>query len=388
MAVARVLEGLGSTLWVAYLPKVLVALGAGGVMVGAFGTTGAVLGIAFPYIGGVLSDRLGRGNAMILAALLAAAGYAVYAVAPVWWLFLPGLVLLSAAASFSFMGSMAMTGQTVPRTRRATSMASRGVFGTVAGLIGPPVGGVLILRMGLLSGVRIGLLVTIALTLLGVLLQRRLYRIPNERSAQPSSSLRHAWHAMRPEIKRMLAADCLVRFGHGMYAMFVVLYAMDVLSSSALQFGLLTSSRMATWALLSIPAARLADRAGTTSRRPFVVMGFFLLAAAPLVLVASPSADWLFATFVVFGLFDVCEAPRKSLVVDLCDTEMRGSLLGAYHLVRGAAVFPASLLGGVLWEWKPVAPFVAGAVVVAVGLLWFVVAGGPRGEQSGGRRER
>jgi hypothetical protein len=46
--------------------------------------------------------------------------------------------------------------------------------------------------------------------------------------------------------------------------------------------------------------------------------------------------------------------------------------MGVYHLIRGAAVFPAALVGGILWDWLPAAPFAAGAAAAALGLVWFV----------------
>jgi hypothetical protein len=59
--------------------------------------------------------------------------------------------------------------------------------------------------------------------------------------------------------------------------------------------------------------------------------------------------------------------------VDLAKGSNRGSVIGAYHLVRGAIVFPAASIGGWLWEWRPAAPFLLGACVTALGLLCFLL---------------
>lgn len=372
MMSAGIVQGFGVALWAGYLPKVLEALGAAGLMIGVFGTVAALLGVVFPYLGGLLSDRLGRGRAMILASALSGAGYLIYMLAPKWWVFLPGLVLCTAGATFGFMGSLALTGEALPARRRAVSIAARGLLGGLPALVGPPIGGALILWLGLVRGVRVSLLLTVVLTLAAILLQRRHYRMPSPQPPVQRRGFRSAWRAMRPELKRLLAADCMLRFGSGMTAIFVVLYVMNVLGGSALQFGFLKSLEILTPALLVIPAAKLADRAGRHSRRPLVAASYFFFAAFPLALALAPSSGWLIAVFVIAGLRHVGEPARKALIIDLADGPDRGHMIGVYHSVRGFVVFPASLVGGLLWERLPVAPFVVGPLLSGLGLLWFL----------------
>lgn len=141
MMSAGIIQSFGVALWQSYLPKLLQVLGARGLMIGAFGTVGALLWVVFPYLGGTLSDRLGRGQAMILATVLAAAGYLVYMVARVWWVSLPGLVLITASGGFGFMGSLALVRDALRSQRRAVSMAVQGVLGALPAVLGPPIGG-------------------------------------------------------------------------------------------------------------------------------------------------------------------------------------------------------------------------------------------------------
>ena len=219
MVGARLIMGFGSALWSGYLPKVLEALGARGLMIGAFGTISALLWVVFPYLGGLLSDRLGRGRAMVLASGLAAAGCVLHMLAPTWWMFLPGLVLLTASGSFGFMGSLALIGDALRSRRRATGMAVQGVLGSLPGMLAPPIGGAVIVWLGLVRGVRVSLFITLVLTLTAVWLQRRYYRMPVPETRERQSGVRHAWRGMGPELRRLLVADCLVRFGMGMSGM-------------------------------------------------------------------------------------------------------------------------------------------------------------------------
>lgn len=385
LAAAGIVQAFGVGLWASYLPKVLEALGATSVAIGAFATVGSLLGIVLPYIGGVLSDRLGRGRLMVLAGLLAAAGYLTYALAPVWWAFLPGAVLTAAAGSFGFMGGLALTGESVRSGRRGISIASRGILGTVPGILAPPVGGFLILKLGLVPGVRAALCVTVALTLAAVWLQQRYYRFPSVARGPASGGARAPRTAMSPGLRNLLAADCLLRFGSGMSATFVVLYVLNVLKAGAVTFGFLVSLETMTAALLVLPVSRLSDRRGMAGRHPFVVAAFFFFTVFPLALAALPSAEWLVPVFVLSGLRHACEPARKALVIDLSDAPDRGRLLGVYHSIRGAVVFPAALAGGLLWEWMPAATFITGSAVSSLGLLWLVLSGPATGRAPAAR---
>ena len=131
----------------------------------------------------------------------------------------------------------------------------------------------------------------------------------------------------------------------------------------------------ATSVILYIPAAKLADRAGRRSRRPFVGATYLFFAAFPLALVLAPSAAWLIGVFILAGLREFGEPARKALIMDLGQGQGLGRRMGAYHMVRGVFIFPAPFIGGVLWGWNPVIPFVVGGLVSGMGFAWYVLDG-------------
>jgi MFS family permease len=57
---------LGEELWQAYVPVYLTALGAGGVVVGLFGSLKDLLDSVYQYPGGWLADRIGRRRALLV----------------------------------------------------------------------------------------------------------------------------------------------------------------------------------------------------------------------------------------------------------------------------------------------------------------------------------
>jgi MFS family permease len=372
MTAAAFLQTVGNGLWRGYAPKMIEELGARGLAIGAVGTMGSVLWILFPYLGGMLSDRLGRGRAMILSNALAIGGYLVYIVAPNWWVYALGVVLTTAGASFNFMGSMALTGEAVDSDRRAASMATQGILLTVPAVLAPPIGGAILERLGVVPGVRVGLAITIVLVVIAVWLQRRYYTMPTSAAESAGIAILSTWRAVGTSLRRLLVANALVAFGMGMGASFIVLYALNVLKGSALTYGFLQSLQTLVTASLVLPAAKIADRAGQASRWPFVAATFVFSVLLPIAVIAAPSAAWLAVAFIVFGLREVGDTVRKALIVDLAEEKRRGSVIGLYFMIIGAVAFPAPLIGGWLWERSPVAPFIAGASVTTLGLLWFL----------------
>jgi len=76
--------------------------------------------------------------------------------------------------------------------------------------------------------------------------------------------------------------------------------------------------------------------------------------------------------FLCMGLREIGEPARKAMIVDLARTERKAVDVGAYYLARNLAVFPAALVGGLLWRISPTFALVAAAAVAAAGALAFI----------------
>lgn len=379
MTLGRSLRRFGSGLWTEYLPKVLETLGASAPAIGTFGTINSGFSTLYSYLGGAISDRLGRGRVLILSAFVAMVGYFIYAVSPLWWLFIPGSLLLTASAFFDFMGSLALFGETVEGNRRAVSMATVGIITLPIAIVAPPLGGLLIANLGVVGGFRIGVIITIVMTLAGILVQRRYYQLPPP-AANRLATMRDSWRAMPRSLRSMLVANCLMVFGSGMSKLFTVLYAMNILGASAVQFGLLQSVMVASTSLLSIPVGKLSDRRTGLGRKRFVSMAFLLIAIYPVLLVVAPSPAWLWPIFVLRGMRETFDTIRKAMIIDLAGEGERGRVIGLYFFIAGLAGFPASFVAGLLWQWNPIAPFLVGAGVSFAGFIVFLFVRSERRE--------
>ncbi|HEX9941617.1 MAG TPA: MFS transporter [Thermoanaerobaculia bacterium] len=366
MLAAFLVLGMGEELWSRFVPKYLELLGAGAWAVAFYGTLKDLLDAVYPYPGGWLADRMGRRSALILFAVLAIGGYLIYMAAPSWPWVLAGTVLVMAWSSLTLPAIFAVIGDHLPPARRAMGFGVQSILKRVPIILAPPLGGALIAALGLAGGIRTGLAVTILLALLGIAILRRAWVEAPPPPPAPER-LGGLWRGMDSGLKRLLLADVLARWAEGIPKVFILLFVVDVLGASTVEFGGLTSVQMIAATLVYIPVARLADR---MDRKPFVLLTFAFFALFPLALATARGAAWLTAAFVVAGLRETGEPARKALIVDLAAAGARGRAVGLYYLIRGFAVFPASLVGGWLWTIDRRLPFY---VAFAVGVAGFLV---------------
>lgn len=365
MLLAFLVLGMGEELWVRFIPKYLELLGAGVWVVALYGTLKDLLDAVYPYPGGWLADRLGRRPALVLFALLAIAGYALYLVAPGWPWILAGTVLVMAWSSLTLPAIFAVIGDSLPPARRATGFGVQSILKRVPIVLAPPLGGWLIATLGLAGGIRAGLAATIVLAFFGIAILRRSY-VEAAPPAPDPGRIGDLWRGMDGGLKRLLLADCLARWAEGIPKVFILFYVLDVVGGTAEQFGWLTSVQMIAATLVYIPLAKMADG---MNRKPFVLLTFGFFALFPLALAMASGIAGLAAAFVIGGLRETGEPARKALIVDLASAGARGRVVGLYYLLRGLAVFPASLAGGWLWSLDRRFPFYAAFAVGVAGCL-------------------
>ena len=374
--------GLGEELWVRFLPEYLAVLGAGAWAVAAYGTLKDFLDAVYQYPGGWLADRLGRRMALMLFTGLAAAGYAVYLAAPGWEWVLLGTSLVMAWDSLTLPALFATVADNLPPHRRATGFGVQSILRRVPTMLAPPLGGLLIGWLGLEAGVRVGLVITVVLAVAAVAVIHRFYLEKAPVHHDPAGLLA-MWRGMDGRLKRLLVSDILSRWAEGIPRVFVVLYVLGVLHLSALQFGVLMTVQRATNIVVYVPLAALSDR---MNRKPFILATFAFFALFPLVLVSARGFWGATLAFVVAGLWEVGEPARKALIVDLAREAARGRAIGIYYLLRNLAVFPAALVGGLLWETLgPQSVFYAAFAVGAAGFVVYALWGmgdGPRSTEA------
>jgi MFS family permease len=101
---------------------------------------------------------------------------------------------------------------------------------------------------------------------------------------------------------------------------------------------------------LSAPAGALSDR---WDRRKMVVAGWMVYAATYAAWGLASGPAWMAGLFLVYGLYAAAtEGVERALVADFVSPERRGTAYGWFHLVVGISALPASVLFGVLYNWR------------------------------------
>lgn len=362
------LMALGENLWRRFIPKYLEALGAPVVAIGAYGSTEDLLDGLYQYPGGWVADRYGRRRALLLFVSLAAVGYAIVAAARRWPVVLVGLVFIMCWTSMASPTLFAVVGDALPRDRRAVGFSVQAILRRVPILVAPTLGGLLIAAVGVLAGVRVGLLASIALAVATLLVVRRMRLVPRPPSA--ASGIADVWRSLPGPLRRLLFSDVFIRTCDAMVDVFLVLYAVNVVGIGTPAFGLLIAVQMATVIICSLPAARLADRFG---RKPFVVATFVAFTCFPLAVVSARSYLGLILAFVVGGLREIGEPARKALILEFVRPDVRARGVGLYYLIRSVAIAPAATIGGLLWKTSPSLPFLMAGGIGLVGTILFAL---------------
>jgi len=361
------LIGLGEELWKKFLPKYLEALGATAPIIGLFGTAENFFDAIYQYPGGWLADRVGRRRAFLTFVVLAATGYLIYLSSHNWPLVFLGLAFAMAWQSMASPAIFAIIGDSLPRDRRAMGFTVQSILKRVPIVFAPVIGGILIGRLGLLEGIRTGLVISIGLAILTVLL---LSQINVELRRSEPINIRGVWQSFDSALKRLLISDVIVRMCEGMTGVLTILYVTNVQGFSAGRFGTLIAIQMVTSILVYIPAGKIADRVG---RKPFVILTFICFALFPLAIVLAPSFIFLAGAFVVGGLREIGEPARKAMIVDFARDDLRARTVGLYYLIRSLSITPAAAIGGLLWKLSPEVPFVTATVIGIVATIVFAI---------------
>ena len=374
LAAGLFVYGFGEELWFRYLPEYLRVLGASAFAVGLFGTARDFLDAAYAYPGGVISDRLGTRRSLLVFGGLTTAGFAVYFFWPSALAVFLGLLLVMCWQSLGLPATFALIGEELEGGRRIVGFTVQAVLKRVPIVLAPPLGGLLLEKLGMKNGMRVGFAVSILLSIAMLFaLQRGLSKGREEATAPPSPFAKASEGkpqgsvTLAPALKQLLIADCLIRFCEGMPEVFLVIWAIEVVKISPFRFGLLTSVLMGTAIASYVPAAALAERA---EKKSFVLLTYVFFSLFPLAVLLSHTFTALVGAFAIGGLREIGEPARKALIVDLSDPQARGRTVGLYYAIRGFAVAGAAAAGGALWTIRPSLTFLTATALGFAGTAW------------------
>jgi MFS family permease len=127
-----------------------------------------------------------------------------------------------------------------------------------------------------------------------------------------------------------------------------------------------------SYSLSAIPAGIAADRFG---KKRVILLGFVLFAVLYYGFAIARDTAVIWVLFGFYGLFmGLTEGIQKAFLATIIPQDFKATAFGVYNTAVGLAMFPASLLGGWLWDnISPSATFYFGAITAALSAVLFVI---------------
>jgi MFS family permease len=125
------------------------------------------------------------------------------------------------------------------------------------------------------------------------------------------------------------------------------------------------------YSLSAIPAGIAADKYG---KKRIILLGFVLFAGLYCGFAVANSILAIWVLFGLYGLFmGLTEGIQKAFLATIIPPDFKATAFGLYSTAVGLAMFPASLIGGVLWDRvSPAATFYFGAATATLSALLFL----------------
>jgi MFS family permease len=361
--------GAGEELWMRFVPKYLQALGAGVFVIGIYDAIRTLLGAVYAYPGGLLADAWGHRRAFIVFNLVSIAGYVLVLLIPHWAAVLVGMFFFLSWTCFSLPAAFSLVGTALHASRYSMGIGIQMVVKRLPIMIAPIVGGMLVDRFGIVSGVRFALVVSIVLSAAAIMVQRRLKDDPRPAPTTERWNLLRSLRSFNRHLRRLLLSDILIRFCERIPFAWVVIFAMDYIGATGKQIGALTALEVVVASLCIIPTSYFADK---HERQPFVIATFVMFTLFPIALLFSRSLTGLAFAFFIRGLKEFGDTPRKALLIVYSDTNRRGQMIGAYYLTRDLIVSAGAIIGAYLWKLGPEKNFLGAAVFGIAGTFLYI----------------
>ncbi len=278
-----ILVGMGEKLGERFLPIYILALGGTAYAIGLLSGLDNLLSALYSFPGGYLSDKIGYKNALAVFNLVSMVGYIIVIAVPTWQAVIVGALFFISWDALSLPATMSLVATVLPKQKRTMGVSLHSFIRRIPMALGPLIGGLLIARYGETTGIRIAFALALVLAVVALILQQLLIEDAPKKLAAEGNPLR-LWRFMTPNLRNLLVSDILIRFCEQIPYAFVVVYAMNIMGISAVQFGILTTIEMITAMLCYIPVAYFADK---SSKKPFVVTTFIFFTLFPLALLVS-----------------------------------------------------------------------------------------------------
>jgi MFS family permease len=329
----------------------------------------------FGYIiGGKVAHHLGARVAMLMSALPMLLGFSILLTAHQPWLIIIGALFITNWEPLSVPATFEVVGNEVAQNRRNIAFSVQSIQKRLPKVLGPLIGGLV-----MMIGYWLNLILAFGLVFLTSLIQFRLLNKLKPTKDPVKIPFRKLLDDVPPDLRRLLTAEIILRWGDWFVRDFAVLYVVGVLMQTKAEAGILLAFTSITALITYIPVGKLVDKA--KSPKLFIGLSFAFFALFPLNLVLLPRylpklgipvMAALVIVFILNGLREIGEPARKALIAGGFPKETRARSIGLYWGLRSFAFCPAPLISYFLWRRiGPEATFLIGGFIGFMGTIWF-----------------
>ncbi len=386
LGIARMADSLGNSFLIVVLPLYIASKSVTGELFGLSETliTGLILGLfglvtsfSQPFAGR-LSDKFGKRKLFVLLglAIFTVANFS-YSLAHSYWLLMLIRSTQGIAAAFTITASLALVSELSQNKTRGRNMGIYNSFRLIGFGLGPLASGILaengpytLPLIGTIDGFVASFCVASAAALLSAILVSFLVSDPE--TTEPSKkkmkirlSSKEKGRLLDP-IFALALATLIMSFGFSLLAP-IETETNQRLTQGAFMFSLEFSALIATLAIAQPIIGKASDQFG---RRIFIIIG--LICLIPIILAEGMvTQSWEMIT--ARGLQGISSAmvfaPALALAGDLTEKGQTGSQLSVVTMAFGLGISLGSFLSGYAVRFGFVVPFIAGAVLAAIGVL-------------------
>lgn len=331
--------------------------------------------------GGYFCDHYGRRKIMIIGGYFTTIAFFIRAVALEYQGFFIGHLLFYFSL-FWVTAEAVMLMDSIPEKKRGLGFAVNGTIMGLAGIFSNYIGGWIFDTYGT-SGMRVILFIIAFAELVKVLCYTKFLTesidtqyivqfpisptamlkqiiqsfksVPNTLKWMPKPLLGFSVTSLLISLGGSITGTLMAINGQMILGSFFVLYAIDVMSISMLQWGFLNALVGGIRVMLLIPGGLLADKYG---KRIPIILYFAATSMVTILFILSESYNQVIAVMVLASVIGSLTSPAlRSITVDYTPPQMRGQVQSALQILRTVAVFFGSLVSGYLYDVNHKLPF-------------------------------
>lgn len=340
-----------SPFWSLYI----LELGASLTIVGFLGLILGLTRITFQAPVGYLTDRMGRKRLVVWGGFISSLAPFVYFFATKWEHLILGVVL-EASTNIVLPARQAMFADAIDPDKRASAFASIHTLFALFSSVMPVIGGYLLESIGFLSGMRLLFLVSGVVMILASLGRALLLKEDLHFSESPPEKVNfvRVIHEMFEPILNLKALR-IVALGAFFYSIavgiltkFSVVYVVDIIGLSTMQWGLVAGGIGVVGILTRIPIGWMVDR---FSRKMCIFVSYALRPVFILAFTLATNFSSVILILMADNIFSYIQQPAlEAFVADVASKERRGRTYGIMNMIPGITLTIAPMLGAFIWE--------------------------------------